>query len=143
MLINNAPAFDIGEALTFLDGLSIRGLGYLLIDIEIYIESEKKEKSQRRSIIVQHEVAIFKKLSSKLGFAARFDMKREEIYFNVAHDPTKFFTNKSIKQLIRLEEKIRLRIENKQNIVIDFWKEKLSDLCAIIVRARLHQHRHE
>ncbi len=128
------------EPYTYLNGLGMKDLEDLLVDIKVYIELEKghnHEYWEDLTVIVQDELQKLKKLVLGGEYHATVG-RREGIHQSVARDVTEIFRGKTTLQLEELKRKIESKIDEKSDGVdIGYWESLLSQLKAHMARARL------
>ncbi|XP_037024510.1 cactin isoform X2 [Bradysia coprophila] len=128
------------EPYTYLNGLGMKDLEDLLVDIKVYIELEKghnHEYWEDLTVIVQDELQKLKKLVLGGEYHATVG-RREGIHQSVARDVTEIFRGKTTSQLEELKRKIESKIDDKSDGVdIGYWESLLSQLKAHMARARL------
>ncbi|KAJ6649824.1 Cactin [Pseudolycoriella hygida] len=128
------------EPYTYLNGLGMKDLEDLLVDIKVYIELEKghnHEYWEDLTVIVQDELQKLKKLVLGGEYHATVG-RREGIHQSVARDVTEIFRGKTTVQLEELKRKIEAKIDEKSDGVdIGYWESLLSQLKAHMARARL------
>lgn len=128
------------EPYTYLNGLGMKDLEDLLVDIKVYIELEKGHNHlywEDLTVIVQDELQKLKKLVLGGEYHATVG-RREGIHQSVARDVTEIFRGKTTLQLEELKKKIESKIDEKSDGVdIGYWESLLSQLKAHMARARL------
>uniref|UniRef100_A0A0A1X0Y9 Splicing factor Cactin n=1 Tax=Zeugodacus cucurbitae TaxID=28588 RepID=A0A0A1X0Y9_ZEUCU len=134
------------EPYVLLNGLSLKDLEDLLIDIKIYVELDKGKNTDfwnDMTVIVEDELFRLKKNennSVENGAVGR----REGIHDCVARDVAEIFRKKNAKQLNELRCKIENKIKSRSDGVdISYWESLLSQLKAHMARARLRDKHQE
>ncbi|XP_018794231.1 PREDICTED: cactin [Bactrocera latifrons] len=134
------------EPYVLLNGLSLKDLEDLLIDIKIYVELDKGKNTDfwnDMTVIVEDELFRLRKNTNNSlenGTCGR----REGIHDCVAKDVAEIFRKKNAKQLNELRFKIENKIKSRSDGVdISYWESLLSQLKAHMARARLRDKHQE
>ncbi|XP_061391942.1 splicing factor Cactin [Musca vetustissima] len=139
--LEDAIEMQMHEPYFVLNGLNIKDLEDLLVDIKVYIELEKGEHIDfwnDMTIIVEDELQKQRK-QAELDEAV--SSRREGIHESVVKDVSATFRNKTIAQLDELRAKIESKIESRtEGVDISYWENILSQLKAHMARARLRDH---
>ncbi|XP_013097556.2 splicing factor Cactin [Stomoxys calcitrans] len=139
--LEDAIEMQMHEPYFILNGLNIKDLEDLLVDIKVYIELEKGEHIDfwnDMTIIVQDEL---QKQRKQAEHDEAISSRREGIHESVVKDVSGTFRNKTIIQLDELKSKIEAKIESRtEGIDISYWENILSQLKAHMARARLRDH---
>lgn len=138
--LEDAIEMQMHEPYFILNGLNIKDLEDLLVDIKVYIELEKGEHIDfwnDMTIIVEDELQKQRKQAEHDAVTSR----REGIHESVIKDVSGTFRNKTITQLDELRSKIEAKIEARtEGVDISYWENILSQLKAHMARARLRDH---
>lgn len=130
------------EPYTYLNGLGMKDLEDLLVDIKVYIELEKGHNQaywEDLTVIVQDELQKLKKLVLGEEYHATVG-RREGIHQSVARDVTEIFRGKTTLQLDELKRRIESKIgEKSDGVDIGYWESLLSQLKAHMAIARLKE----
>lgn len=131
---------DMHEPYTYLNGLTIRDLEDLLVDIKVYSSLEKNKHNDywnEITIVTEDELKKLQRLDPNYKDQARDS--RENINQSVLQDVSGLFKGKTCEQLILLEQNINEKIKEKVGIDIGYWESVLSQLKAHKARARLRE----
>lgn len=134
---------DLHEPYTYLNGLTIRDLEDLLVDIKVYSKLDKKENFEYWSdltIITEDELKKLQRLDP--NYADQTRDRREGVNQSVLTDISSLFKGKTYEQLVTLEETINAKIQSKDVVDVGYWESVLSQLKAHMARARLRE-RHQ
>lgn len=138
--LEDAIEMQMHEPYYILNGLCIKDLEDLLVDIKVYIELEKGEHIDfwnDMTIIVEDELQKQRKQAEHDATSTR----REGIHESVVKDVTSIFRNKTITQLDEMRAKIEGKIEARtEGVDISYWENILSQLKAHMARARLRDY---
>ncbi|XP_014094437.1 splicing factor Cactin isoform X1 [Bactrocera oleae] len=128
------------EPYVLLNGLSLKDLEDLLIDIKIYVELDKGKNTDfwnDMTVIVEDELFRLRKITNS-SLESGSCGRREGIHDCVAKDVAEIFRKKNAKQLNDLRFKIENKIKSRSDGVdISYWESLLSQLKAHMARARL------
>lgn len=134
------------EPYVLLNGLSIKDLEDLLIDIKIYVELDKGKNTDfwnDMTLIVEDELFRLKK-NIKSSLEPGACGRREGIHDCVVKDVAEIFRKKNTMQLNELRFKIENKIKSRSDGVdISYWESLLSQLKAHMARARLRDKHQE
>lgn len=131
-------ALEMHEPYTYLNGLTIRDLEDLLVDIKVYSDLElgvNADYWRDITIVTEDELKKLQKLDKDSSEHA--GDRREGINQAVLHDVSNLFRGKTYNQLIELENSIKIKINTEIGIDIGYWESLLSQLKAHMARARL------
>ncbi|XP_004536751.1 cactin [Ceratitis capitata] len=135
------------EPYVLLNGLSLKDLEDLLVDIKIYVELDKGNNIDfwnDMTVIVEDELFKIKKSANNLIDESGTCSRREGIHDCVAKDVAEIFRKKNTKQLNELRSKIENKICSRADGVdISYWESLLSQLKAHMARARLRDKHQE
>ncbi|XP_017489132.1 PREDICTED: cactin-like [Rhagoletis zephyria] len=136
------------EPYVLLNGLSLKDLEDLLVDIKIYVELDKGNNIDfwnDMTVIVEDELFKLKKsANNNPDYESGSCSRREGIHDCVAKDVAEIFRKKNTKQLNELRTKIENKILSRSDGVdISYWESLLSQLKAHMARARLRDKHHE
>lgn len=141
--INNEDdglAIEMHEPYIYLNGLTIRDLEDLLVDIKVYSELENGQNSdywQDITVVAEDEL---KRLQTKAKVTKETSSdRREDINESVLQDVTTLFKGKSYEQLIKLEESIKDKLNQETTLDINYWETLLSQLKGHMAKARLKE----
>ncbi|KAI3379661.1 hypothetical protein SNEBB_005525 [Seison nebaliae] len=140
----NNLSVEMQEPYNYLDGLSIIDLEDLLADIEVYTNLEDDINSAYWKDIVCITEDELKKLK-KLDSLKKNENEQQEGLGNasISLDIRDIFMNKSLKELEKLEQSIKLKLnvnyQKKKNEVVDvpYWESVLAQLRAFMAKSRL------
>ncbi|TMW50519.1 hypothetical protein DOY81_004380 [Sarcophaga bullata] len=139
--LEDAIEMQMHEPYYILNGLGIKDLEDLLVDIKVYIELEKGEHIDfwnDMTIIAEDEL---QKQRKQAEHDEATSSRREGIHESVVKDVTGIFRNKTIIQLDEMRAKIEDKIEARtEGVDISYWENILSQLKAHMARARLRDH---
>lgn len=133
-------AIEMHEPYTYLNGLTIRDLEDLLVDIKVYSDLELGINGsywKDITIVTEDELKKLQKLDKDSREHA--GDRREGINQSVLQDVSGLFRGKTYEQLCDLELSIKNKINNEQGIDIGYWESLLSQLKAHMARARLRE----
>ena len=114
------------EPYTYLNGLTIRDLEDLLVDIRVYWRDI--------TIVTEDELKKLQKMDKNYGAD-----RSEGINQSVVQDVSGLFKGKNYDQLEVLEESIKRKMREETGIDIGYWESVLSQLVAHKARARLRE----
>lgn len=136
-------AIEFHEPYTYLNGLTIKDLEDLIVDIQIYSDLElgiNAEYWRDITIVTEDELKKLQKLDK--NSREHVGDRREGISQAVLQDVTSLFKGKTYEQLIQLEDTIKKKIQFETGIDIGYWESLLAQLKAHMARARLRD-RHQ
>lgn len=126
------------EPYTYLNGLTIRDLEDLIVDIKVYSDLELNINSDYWNditIVTEEELKKLQKLDKNSREHA--GDRREGINQSVLQDVSSLFRGKTYEQLVELEKSIKKKIDDEVGIDIGYWESLLAQLKAHMARARL------
>ena len=136
-------AIEMHEPYTYLNGLTIKDLEDLIVDIRVYSDLElgiNAEYWRDITIVTEDELKKLQKLDK--NSREHVGDRREGISQAVLQDVTGLFKGKTYEQLIQLEDSIKKKIQFETGIDIGYWESLLAQLKAHMARARLRD-RHQ
>ncbi|XP_053950949.1 splicing factor Cactin [Anastrepha ludens] len=135
------------EPYVLLNGLSLKDLEDLLIDIKIYVELDKGNNIDfwnDMTVIVEDELFKLMKNANNSNNENGSGVRREGIHDCVAKDVAEIFRKKNTNQLNELRTKIENKINSRSDGVdISYWESLYSQLKAHMARARLRDKHQE
>ncbi|RMZ98856.1 cactin [Brachionus plicatilis] len=133
-------AIEMHEPYLYLNGLTIRDLEDLLVDIKVYSELENGQNSdywQDITVVAEDEL---KRLQTKAKVSKDTSgERREDINESVLQDVTSLFKGKTYEQLVKLEESIQLKLNQESTLDINYWETLLGQLKGHMAKARLKE----
>ncbi|CAF1085442.1 unnamed protein product [Brachionus calyciflorus] len=142
--INNEDdglAIEMHEPYTYLNGLTIRDLEDLLVDIKVYSNLENGINSEYWhdiAIVTEDELKKLQKLD-KYSLEHAGD-RREGINQSVLQDVSAMFKGKTLDQLLKLKEMIELKLKQQEvGVDLNYWHSLQSHLIAHMAKARLKE----
>lgn len=131
-------AIEMHEPYTYLNGLTIRDLEDLLVDIKVYSDLELGVNAgywKDITIVTEDELKKLQKMDKDSKEHA--GDRREGMNQAVLQDVSSLFRGKTSEQLVELEQSIKAKIKNELGIDIGYWESLLAQLKAHMARARL------
>ena len=136
---NEIDTIEMHEPYTYLNGLTIKDLEDLLVDIRVYEEIDLNRNRDFWSdivTIVDDELRKLRKMD-RTEYQLAAD-RRQGMNKAVVDDVQKVFQGKSAEQLATLQKGIEMKLEAKEEGTdIGYWESLLSELKAHLARARL------
>lgn len=130
---------DMHEPYTYLNGLTIRDLEDLLVDIRVYTELEPNKNVEYWNDITTVTEDELKKLLRLDPSARDSGDRRDGINQSVIQDVSGLFKGKTAEQLQELHQTINNKIKDEAGIDIGYWESVLAQLKAHMARARLRE----
>lgn len=137
-------AIEMHEPYTYLNGLTIRDLEDLIVDIKVYSDLElgvNADYWRDITIVTEDELKKLQKLDKDSREHA--GDRRDGMNQAVLQDVSSLFRGKTYNELIQLEDSIKSKIQNETGIDIDYWESLLGQLKAHMARARLRDRHKE
>lgn len=135
---------EMHEPYTYLNGLTIRDLEDLIVDIKVYSDLElgvNADYWRDITIVTDDELKKLQKLDKNSREHA--GDRREGMNQAVLQDVSSLFRGKTYNELVELENSIKSKIKNETGIDIDYWESLLGQLKAHMARARLRDRHKE
>jgi hypothetical protein len=138
-------AVEMHEPYTYLNGLTIKDLEDLIVDIKVYKELERGKNLDYWNditVVVEDELHKLRKPEKQSAYEAAVG-RREGVHQSVANKVASVFKGKTVAELKELQLQIEVNISGKpEGVDIAYWECLLSQLKAHMARARLRD-RHQ